>query len=156
MNSASRSFISCEIPGHRTALRETFVYCHQSNCRTFNVDDDSNDNNYDDDGDDDDGNDSFDVGDDDDDVGDDGGDDDDYDGNVDDGNVDDGNDNGNGDDDDDDDDGNDEDIQIFDWDGHEISCFGGLPGELYFPKGLYFPEACSAEGKYNYLGTTDT
>ena len=27
LNSASRSFISCEIPGHRTALRETFVYC---------------------------------------------------------------------------------------------------------------------------------
>ena len=26
LNSASRSFISCEIPGHRTALRETFVY----------------------------------------------------------------------------------------------------------------------------------
>ena len=32
----------------------------------------------------------------------------------------------------------------------------------YFPKGLYFPEARSAEGKYNhkgkykYFGTTDT
>ena len=49
-----------------------------------------------------------------------------------------------------------------DRDGHEISRFGGLPRELYFPKGLYFPEARSAEGKYNhegkyyYLGTTDT
>ena len=34
--------------------------------------------------------------------------------------------------------------------------------ELYFPKGLYFPEVRSTEGKYcpgvkyNYLGTTDT
>ena len=43
-----------------------------------------------------------------------------------------------------------------DRDGHEISRFGGLPRELYFP------EARSAEGKYNheekynYLGTTDT
>ena len=27
-----------------------------------------------------------------------------------------------------------------DRDGHEISRFGGLPRELYFPKGLYFPE----------------
>ena len=26
LNSASRSFISCELPCHRTALRETFVY----------------------------------------------------------------------------------------------------------------------------------
>ena len=26
-----------------------------------------------------------------------------------------------------------------DRDGHEISRFGGLPRELYFPKGLYFP-----------------
>ena len=49
-----------------------------------------------------------------------------------------------------------------DRDGHEISCFGGLPRELYFPKGLYFPEVRSTEGKhcpegkYNYLGTTDT
>ena len=49
-----------------------------------------------------------------------------------------------------------------DRDGHEISRFGGLPRELYFPKGLYFPEVCSTEGKYcpevkyNYLGTTDT
>ena len=34
-----------------------------------------------------------------------------------------------------------------DRDGHEISRFGGLPRELYFPKGLYFPEV---------LGTTDT
>ena len=45
---------------------------------------------------------------------------------------------------------------------HEISRFGGLPRELYFPKGLYFPEVRSTEdkycheGKYNYLGTTDT
>ena len=39
---------------------------------------------------------------------------------------------------------------------HEISRFGGLPRELYFPKGLYFPEERSTEGKYNYLGTTDT
>ena len=43
-----------------------------------------------------------------------------------------------------------------DWDGHEISHFGGLPRELYFPavhstEGKYCPE-----GKYNYLGTTDT
>ena len=38
-----------------------------------------------------------------------------------------------------------------DRDGHAISRFGGLPRELYFPKGLYCPE-----GKYNYLGTTDT
>ena len=38
-----------------------------------------------------------------------------------------------------------------DRDGHEISCFGGVPRELYFPKGKYCPE-----GKYNYLGTTDT
>ena len=49
-----------------------------------------------------------------------------------------------------------------DRDGHEISRFGGLPRELYFPKGLYFPEVRSTEGnivprgKYNYLGTTDT
>ena len=43
-----------------------------------------------------------------------------------------------------------------DRDGHEISRFGGLPRELYFPKGLYFPEVHSNEGKYNYLGTTDT
>ena len=35
-----------------------------------------------------------------------------------------------------------------DRDGHEISRFGGLPRELYFPKGLYFPEARSADGKY--------
>ena len=28
-----------------------------------------------------------------------------------------------------------------DWDGHEISRFGGLPRELYFPKGLYFPRS---------------
>ena len=34
-----------------------------------------------------------------------------------------------------------------------ISRFGGLPRELYFPKG--FPEVRSTEGKYNYLGTTD-
>ena len=32
-----------------------------------------------------------------------------------------------------------------DRDGHEISRFGGLPRELYFPK-----------GKYNYLGIIDT
>ena len=37
-----------------------------------------------------------------------------------------------------------------------------VPRELYFPKGLYFPEVRSTEGKYcpegkyNYLGTTDT
>ena len=49
-----------------------------------------------------------------------------------------------------------------DRDGHEISRFGGLPRELYFPKGLYFHEVRSTEGKYclegkyNYLGTTDT
>ena len=53
-----------------------------------------------------------------------------------------------------------------DRDGHEISYLGGLPRELYFPKGLYFPEVRSEvrstegkycpEGKYNYLGTTDT
>ena len=49
-----------------------------------------------------------------------------------------------------------------DRDGHEISRFGELPRELYFPKGLYFPEVRSTEGKYfpegkyNYLGTTDT
>ena len=41
------------------------------------------------------------------------------------------------------------------------TMFGGLPRELYFPKGLYFPEVRSTEGKYcpagkyNYLGTTD-
>ena len=37
-----------------------------------------------------------------------------------------------------------------DRDGHEIhvSRFGGLPRELYFPKGLYFPEVRSTEGKY--------
>ena len=39
---------------------------------------------------------------------------------------------------------------------HEISRFGGLPRELYFPKGLDFPEVHSTEGKYNCLGTTDT
>ena len=33
-----------------------------------------------------------------------------------------------------------------DRDGHEISRFGGLPRELYFPKGLYFPEVRSTEG----------
>ena len=33
-----------------------------------------------------------------------------------------------------------------DCDGHEISRFGGLPRELYFPKGLYFPEVRSTEG----------
>ena len=49
-----------------------------------------------------------------------------------------------------------------DRDGHEISRFGGLPRELYFSKGLYFPEVRSTEGEYcpegnyNYLGTTDT
>ena len=49
-----------------------------------------------------------------------------------------------------------------DQDGHEISRFGGLPRELYFLKALYFPEVRSTEGKYcpegkyNYLGTTDT
>ena len=49
-----------------------------------------------------------------------------------------------------------------DRDGHEISRFGGLPRELYSPKGLYFPEVRSTEGKYcpegkhNCLGTTDT
>ena len=49
-----------------------------------------------------------------------------------------------------------------DQDGHEISRFGGLPRQLYFPKGLYFPEVRSTEGKYcpegkyNCLGTTDT
>ena len=37
-----------------------------------------------------------------------------------------------------------------DRDGHEISCFGGLPRELYFPEGR------SIEEKYNYLGTTET
>ena len=35
-----------------------------------------------------------------------------------------------------------------DRDGHEIWRFGGLPRELYFPKGLYFPEVRSTEGKY--------
>ena len=35
-----------------------------------------------------------------------------------------------------------------DRDDHEISRFGGLPRELYFPKGLYFPEVRSTEGKY--------
>ena len=39
-----------------------------------------------------------------------------------------------------------------DRDGHEISRFGGLPRELYFPEGLYFPKARSAEGKYNHKG----
>ena len=39
-----------------------------------------------------------------------------------------------------------------DLDGHKISRFGGLPRELYFPKELIF----CPEGKYNYLGTTDT
>ena len=43
-----------------------------------------------------------------------------------------------------------------DRDGHEISRFGGLLRELYFPEvrsteGKYCPE-----GKYNYLDTTDT
>ena len=43
-----------------------------------------------------------------------------------------------------------------DRDGREISRFGGLPRELYFPEvrsteGKYCPE-----GKYNSLGTTDT
>ena len=33
-----------------------------------------------------------------------------------------------------------------DRDGHEMSRFGGLPRELYFPKGLYFPEVRSTEG----------
>ena len=33
-----------------------------------------------------------------------------------------------------------------DCDGHVISRFGGLPRELYFPKGLYFPEVRSTEG----------
>ena len=43
-----------------------------------------------------------------------------------------------------------------------VSRFGGLPRELYFPKGLYFPKVRSTEGKYcpegkyNYLGITDT
>ena len=27
-----------------------------------------------------------------------------------------------------------------------VSRFGGLPRELYFPKGLYFPEVHSTEG----------
>ena len=39
-----------------------------------------------------------------------------------------------------------------DRDGHEISRFGGLPRELYFPKGT--EGKCNHEGKYNYLGTT--
>ena len=33
-----------------------------------------------------------------------------------------------------------------DRDGHEISHFGGLPRELYFPEGLYFPKVRSTEG----------
>ena len=33
-----------------------------------------------------------------------------------------------------------------DRDGHEISRFGGVPSELDFPKGLYFPEVRSTEG----------
>ena len=32
-----------------------------------------------------------------------------------------------------------------DRDGHEISRFGGLPRELYFPKGKYFPKVRSTE-----------
>ena len=32
-----------------------------------------------------------------------------------------------------------------DRDGHEISRFGGLPRELYFPQGIIFsPEVCTA------------
>ena len=42
-----------------------------------------------------------------------------------------------------------------DRDGHEISRFGGLPRELYFPKGLYFPEVRSTEGKYCPEGKID-
>ena len=35
-----------------------------------------------------------------------------------------------------------------DRDGHEILRFGGLPRELYFPKGSYlYPEVRSTEGK---------
>ena len=53
-------------------------------------------------------------------------------------------------------------IQILTGTVMRISRFGGLPRELYFPKGLYYPEVRSTEGKncpegkYNYLGTTDT
>ena len=49
-----------------------------------------------------------------------------------------------------------------DRDGHEISRFGGLPRELYFPQGIIFSRSTQhwgkycPEGKYNYLGTTDT
>ena len=49
-----------------------------------------------------------------------------------------------------------------DREGHEISHFGGLPRELYFPRDYIShpppppPEVHSTEGKYNYLGTTDT
>ena len=37
-----------------------------------------------------------------------------------------------------------------DRDGHEISRFGGLPRELYFPKGSHFGKILS-RGKYNYI-----
>ena len=53
-------------------------------------------------------------------------------------------------------------IQILTMTVMKYHVSGGLPRELYFPKGLYFPEVCSTEGKhcpegkYNYLGTTDT
>ena len=43
-----------------------------------------------------------------------------------------------------------------DQDSHEKSCFSGLPRELYFPKGLYFPEMHSTEGKFCAEGKYNT